>query len=97
MSIIRWENPPPADARRNLNGKNQRPWRAIADELAASPGRWALVAVCSSQSTAGSNADALRHSRYPAFRGRRFEAVARRVDAEFRVYARYVGPAGGAE
>lgn len=94
MSIVRWEDPPPADRARALNGRGQTPWRAIVAELAANRGRWALVSVCRSQSTAGSTALMIRRSMMPSFHGRQFEAVARRVDGEFRVYARYVGEAG---
>jgi hypothetical protein len=84
--IVQWEAPPP----RRWGAVHD--WQAIAKELKAWPGEWALVAVCASQTTAASTARYIRAGKYkPLSSG--FEATARTVDGEARIYARYIGEA----
>lgn len=86
MSVIRWEDPP--------GDRRGTDWAAVAKALRWRPGKWALVVVCNNAVTAGAVARDIRVSKYPALRDRGpFEAVARSVDGEARVYARYVGEA----
>lgn len=85
MSVIRWEMPPP---RRSSDVYD---WDAIAEALADRPGCWALVAVCPNSATAASTARHIRNGAYDAMRERgAFDAVARTVDGEARVYARFL-------
>lgn len=89
MSVIRWETPPAA------KGAQVHDWAAIGAQLAAAPGRWALVAVCANGTVANSTAYNIRRGKYePLMALGRFEAKSRTVDGEHRVYARYVGGDG---
>jgi hypothetical protein len=82
--IVQWEAPPPR------RGGRVHDWDAIAKELRARPGEWALVAVCTNQTTAASTARYIRDGKYkPMSAG--FDATSRTVDGEARVYARYTG------
>lgn len=83
--IVRWEDPPP---RRTSDVYD---WDGIADALMARPGQWALVVVCPNTATAGSTARHIRNGLYEAMPRGDFDATARTVDGEARVYARYVG------
>jgi hypothetical protein len=82
MSIVRWEDPPPA-------GGPGRPheWQGLAGVLRHVPKRWALVEVVDNSQTAANHARAIR-SLPP--RGA-FEAMSRHVAEGYCVYARYVG------
>lgn len=82
--ILRWEDPPPR------GGTDRYDWDTIADQLVAQPGRWARVAVAPNASTAGQMAQRIRNGSYDALPAG-FDATARTVDGEARVYARYVG------
>ncbi|MEU3522307.1 hypothetical protein AB0E62_00260 [Streptomyces sp. NPDC038707] len=92
---LKWEEPP---TRRSHGG---RPYGTgkhaeIAARLRRRPGRWAVVGAFKSTSVSASMARSIRAgvnmSAYtPAGT---FEAVARTVDGEHRVYARYVGGEG---
>lgn len=89
MSVIRWEEPPPS------KGMAVHDWPRIGAQLAAAPGKWALVAVCPNGGTAGSTARHVRDGKYePLAVLGLFEAKSRTIDGEHRVYARYVGEAG---
>jgi hypothetical protein len=84
--VIRWEDPPT----RYYSPKYD--WPAIAKALSSAPGTWALVAVCRNTATAGSTARHIRNGAYGPLRAvGKFEAIARTVRGEARVYARYVG------
>ncbi len=87
MAVIRWEEPP------GIKGGPVHDWAAIAAALRSRPGQWAVVAVCRNQATAGSTAQGVRRGKYEVL-GPGFEAKARTVDGEPRVYARYVGEGG---
>lgn len=82
--VIRWEEPPP---RRHGQVHD---WAAIGEKLRSKPNEWAVVAVCLNQATAGSTARYVREGKYQKL-GPGFDAVARTVNGEARVYARYVG------
>jgi hypothetical protein len=87
---LRWEDPP------TLRRSGPRPagldWLAIAAALRARPTRWAIVCVEPDRASAGQTAHRIKighiQSFYPAGR---FEAKARTVGDECRVYARYIG------
>lgn len=83
-SLVVWEDPPALTA-------NQRA-QAVADELRAKPGVWAIVSTHPSMTTAQSTASNIRSGRRAIYRPRfSFDATPRHVDGENRVYARYVG------
>lgn len=85
MSEVRWEQPPPS-------GNDRYDWAAIGAQLVARPGEWAMVAVARNVGTSSQMAKKIRTSDYhPLAALGRFEAVARTVDGEPRVYARYIG------
>jgi hypothetical protein len=84
--VMRWEEPP----RRRAPGEG-RDWAVIAADLKAHAGEWAVIAVCANQALAATTAHHVRLSVYIALVGDRYEAKARTVDGEFRVYARFVG------
>lgn len=69
-------------------GKNA----AIAAQLRARPGEWAHVLTVASKATAGSTAHQIRTARLKPYAPvGAFEARSRKVDGEYRVYARFVG------
>lgn len=64
----------------------------VAAALKAQPGRWAVVSVHGSPPAANTAACRIKSALTAAYQpARSFEAVARTVDGECRVYARYVG------
>ncbi len=89
MSAIVWEEPsfPESD------GRVQVPrWQVEAGELRSRPGDWALLCTKRSRSAAKSMAHDIKTGVLRAFLpAGSFTAVSRKVDGEFRVYARYVG------
>ena len=91
-SALRWEDPPAH--RRTGPRKPGQDWIPIAAALRANPGRWAIVNVESNRSDAAQTANRISSGRIQSFYPvGRFEAVARTVDGECRVYARYTGGA----
>jgi hypothetical protein len=88
--VIRWEDPPPPRTSERTYARAVD-WYAIADELRGRPGEWAVAAVRRGSSSAASLAWQINHANLAAFKGDRFEAVARVVGDEARIYARYVG------
>jgi hypothetical protein len=64
--------------------------------LRARPGRWALLGQYGTPGVASTVAYDIRKGLMPAFAGGGFEAEARSMLGEYRVYVRYVGQAGGA-
>lgn len=92
MSVIRWEDPP--ESRKGKAGgrgfvRNPR-WQAVADELRAHPGRWAVVAEGENAGISGH----IRRGKYAAMQpAGSFEAQCVGAGGEFPIiYARYVGP-----
>jgi hypothetical protein len=90
MAVIRWEEPPPPlPVTRERTPKVKPPF---VDELIANSGRWALVATYQDSNQALSYANGINKGRAACFRpAGSFEAVYRRTEDEFRVYARHVG------
>lgn len=85
-AIVRWEDPP----RRGLGESHN--WSGIDADLKLRPEQWALAVVCRNPSTAGQTARHIRDGGYqPMTPAGAFEATARTIDGEHRVYARYVG------
>lgn len=70
--------------------------RKAAANLRAEPGKWSLIAAYSKPGTAYQLASVIRGGRLSAYEPKgAFEAEFRTVDAEHRVYARFVGSAQG--
>ncbi len=87
-AIVRWEDPPPP-----YRGRSRPPqfaWADACQELARHPHRWALVATIRNSRDAAQYALMLRQGRLGGM-GAALDAVARTVDGESRVYARWVG------
>lgn len=68
-------------------------WRTISGELRARPGEWAVVAVVGDAGKSGTTAAAVKRGVYAGMPKGEFEATARTVNGEHRVYARYIGGA----
>jgi hypothetical protein len=78
--------------------RRTRELATITAALRQTPGAWARIGTYRTPASAASMASMIRHGRRPAFGPEgTFEAAARTVDGQHRVYARYVGdtPAGG--
>lgn len=88
MDEIVWEQPPQRRTRKGV-GKHA----AIAAQLKARPGEWACIDSFATTNAAASMAWTIRRGdRLPAYSPKgSFEAVARTVDGEHRLYVRYVG------
>lgn len=90
---IRFQDPPQASRRRGRT--NHRPSASdleIVAELRAKPGRWAIIATRGTSGSAAMYAYAINNGLRRAFRpAALFEAVERKVNDEFRVYARFIG------
>lgn len=95
-AVIRWEDPPPTNARWTGGSSGPRSkYAPLAEQLRAHPGRWALVREVDRQSDAAGFASLIRFGRTICFEPRGdFDACTRAVDGRFRVYARYLGNGG---
>jgi putative sterol carrier protein len=81
---VEWEEPPPPPTKQP----------DFVAELKANPDRWAVIAICKVRSTAAAYVHRIRTGGFVWSRpAASFEAVYRKVEDEFRVYARYVGGA----
>lgn len=87
MTEPRREEPPPIS-----RSERRYDWKGIAATLQADPGEWYKVLDCNTSANAATTARYIRESYYTPLRASRYEAVARTVDGEHRVYARYLGP-----
>lgn len=88
--VIRWEEPTPGRHRGNL-GVGRSRYEAVAAELRANPGRWALIYEAEGDSRAAL-ATHIRMGQVQCFSPcGDFDAVSRRIEGVERVYARYVG------
>lgn len=93
-TVIRWEEPPPS-ARGGAGREPSRRFVAIADQLRANPGRWALIQETEQHGKSGL-ATHIRLGAIVAFAPcGDFDAVTRRVGDVTRVYARYLGDSDG--
>ncbi|CAL9367911.1 hypothetical protein [Streptomyces sp. enrichment culture] len=85
MSDFRFEEPP---------APKQRPrgdQTKAAQALKERPGEWGMVTVCRNGGSSSSMARAIRKGASRTWQpAGDFEAVARKVDGEYRVYARYM-------
>lgn len=87
MSGIVWAEPPLGRHTRAFN------YGAVADELRRRPKEWAIVRVMPNSGRSSVVASEINRGRIAALPAGDFEAMARNVDGEYRVYARYVGSA----
>ena len=87
MKSIRFEEPAPLPLRRTES------LTAFASALRGRPGAWALLGQYVSSNTARQTAYEIRRSLKPEFAGGGFEAEARTLFGEHRVYVRYAGGA----
>lgn len=84
----KWEDPPP---RRRTTEATQN-HKEVADLLKTRPGTWRYILSYSAATTAGSVAQSIRTGHTSAWApAGSFDAVARTVDGQHRVYARYIG------
>lgn len=91
---IRWEDPPPP-----LGGRSQdRVHADLAARLRKRPRQWGMIGTYARANTAASTAQMIRNARLGAYGpAGTYEAVARTVGGEHRVYARYAPKAEGDE
>ena len=87
LRSIRFEDPPPASPGKYTG------WADIVSALRLRPGDWAFVATKETPTAAWSTANNIRRGAIRGMPRGEFEAVARVVGGEHRVYARYVGGA----
>ncbi|MGW4222933.1 hypothetical protein ACWEG1_05700 [Streptomyces bauhiniae] len=85
MTAIRFEEPAPLALRRPES------LTAFATALQQRPNTWALLGKYGSPNVARQTAYTIRHSLLPAFAGGGYEAEARTMLGEYRVYVRYTG------
>ncbi|MEV7013474.1 hypothetical protein [Streptosporangium sp. NPDC051022] len=87
---LRWEElPPPC---RTWVRPPRMDWPAIGGVLCSRPAEWAVVAVLPTAAAAARMAHQIRNDDIPSLEVRGvFEAAARTVGQEHRVYARYMG------
>ena len=85
MSVFRFEEPPaPQSGRPSSHAE-------AVQALKERPGEWGIVTICSTSASSGSTARAIRTGVRRAWQpAGDFEAVSRKVDGEYRVYARYM-------
>lgn len=89
---VTWDDPPEVRDGGQPYRYHSR-WRRISDQLRAKPGEWAVVTVADSSAKSGNTAYQIRTGVCAGMPAGEFDAVARTVDGEHRVYARFVGPA----
>lgn len=90
-AVIRWEEPPPSRAGWG-RGRPCSRYMALADQLRARAGEWALIREADTPNRAASLAGLIREGRVVCFGPRGdFDACTRSVDGRYRVYARYLG------
>jgi hypothetical protein len=88
MSELRFEDPPEVSRILGRRGKHKE----AAEELRSRPGEWAIVGVYGTGASSAAMARHIGDGFVTAYRpAGSFEGLARTVDGEARVYARYVG------
>jgi hypothetical protein len=91
MNCFSFEELPPAAATRGGSAPSRHHMEAAA-RLRESPGKWAVVKKPGTSLAARAAAHQIRSGSIVAYRpAGAYDAVARAVDGEFRVYARYIG------
>ena len=87
---IVWEAPPPS--RQGQGGGRPSRMDPLAAALRTRPGEWALAYQCEASNVASRRMYGITRGIAASFRpAGAFEATSRKVDGEYRVYARYVG------
>jgi hypothetical protein len=87
MSALKFEGPPPSKFTSPRGHHTE-----AAKELKERPGEWAIVGVYAHSGSSSAVARQLRAGLIPAYApAGTFEAMARTIDGEARVYARFVG------
>lgn len=90
MSVIRWEEPPPAHAENKGVPKHLISHELIAAQLRRRPGEWAVIYESNTPTTA--IAHVVKRAQVKAYRpAGSFEAVTRHVRGMNLAYARYIG------
>lgn len=85
MSKFRFEEPPASQLGRPSSHTE------AAKALMERPGEWGMITVCSTSGSSSSTARAIRKGVSKTWQpAGDFEAVARKVDGQYRVYARYM-------
>jgi len=85
---IEWSDPP-------TSSRDNRNWPQIAAALRLRPNEWAIVEKPATAYQAGQLAANIRRGKVGGVRpDEDFDAMSRKVDGEYRVYARYVGGGG---
>lgn len=84
---IQWEDPPESTSRKRPASR----WMYIAERLRAHPGKWAMIGTQPNRAYAINQASHVRRGVYRDLPAGQFEAEARAVDGEYRVYVRYPG------
>lgn len=89
--IIRWEEPPREHG--NARPKRASKYQAVADNLRAHPGEWALIVENISPGSGGSLSYRIRNGVNPFDPPRHFDAklIGPAGGSSSKVYARYVG------
>lgn len=89
MSVIRWEDPPPAGSGNPGQRKAVLAHELIAVQLRRRPGDWALI---HEQSSAPAIVSEINHGKLRPYRpAGAYECVSRKAAGVFQIYARYVG------
>lgn len=86
---VRFEEPPQQTHR----DRRSQPHIEAANALRERSGEWGIILTTDTFMAASSLASSIRHGRLAAYSDGAFEAVARTVDGEHRVYARHAGGA----
>ena len=85
--MVNWEEPPASQG----VFRKEPLFLEEAAELRANPGKWAVLTTRETGAKASSLATAIKSNAYVAFKEGKWDAVARTVDGEHRVYVRYAG------
>lgn len=92
MSILRWEDPPPANRRAAPSKDRREHWARCAAVLRQHRGQWAVLMEGQRFGDAGGITGMIRAGRLAAFRPpESFEATTRTAGDLYIVYARYIG------
>lgn len=81
-----WEEPP-------TGGRSRSNWRSVGTELRSRPGAWAVVGTfdLTDRSVASTLASSIKGGRLGGFARGEFDAIARIIDDQVKVYACFVG------
>jgi hypothetical protein len=92
VSVIRWEEPPPAGSGNPDQRKPVLAHELIAVQLRRRPGDWALI---HEQTSTPAIISEINHGKLRPYRpAGAYECVSRKAAGVFQIYARYVGDGG---